>query len=179
MRKIVHKWFWGWDFDKEEKWLNEMAAKGLALVSVSFCKYEFEHCLPGEYAVRMELLDHFPGHPESEQYIAFIEESGAEQAGSFSRWVYFRKNRAEGEFELFSDNDSRIRHLKSILYLLGLIFGLNLYIFLYNLFIFSLYNNPISLIAIVNLIIALLCALGFWRLYKKKKYLEKEKVIYE
>lgn len=153
MRKIVHKWFWGWDFDKEEKWLNEMAAKGLALVSVSFCKYEFEHCLPGEYAVRMELLDHFPGHPESEQYIAFIEESGAEQAGSYGRWVYFRKNRAEGEFELFSDNDS--------------------------LFIFSLYNDPISLIAIVNLIIALLCALGFWRLYKKKKYLEKEKEIFE
>ena len=179
MRKIVHKWFWGWDFDKEEKWLNEMAAKGLALVSVSFCKYEFEHCLPGEYAVRMELLDHFPGHPESEQYIAFIEESGAEQAGSFSRWVYFRKNRAEGEFELFSDNDSRIRHLKSILYLFGLIFVLNLYIILYNLFIFSLYNNPISLIAIVNLIIALLGALGFWRLYKKKKFLEKEKEIFE
>ncbi len=26
-----------WDFDKEEKWLNEMAAKGLALTSVGFC----------------------------------------------------------------------------------------------------------------------------------------------
>jgi hypothetical protein len=33
--------FWVWDFDKEEKWLNEMAAKGLSLVSVGFYKYEF------------------------------------------------------------------------------------------------------------------------------------------
>lgn len=26
MRRTVHKWFWVWDFDKEEKWLNIMAA---------------------------------------------------------------------------------------------------------------------------------------------------------
>ncbi len=49
MRKTIHKLFFIWDFDKEEKWLNQMAAKGLALVSVGFCKYEFEDCIPGEY----------------------------------------------------------------------------------------------------------------------------------
>ena len=42
MRKTIRKWFWAWDFEKEEKWLNEMAAKGLALVGVGFCKYEFD-----------------------------------------------------------------------------------------------------------------------------------------
>ncbi len=26
MRKTIRKWFWAWDTDKEEKWLNEMAA---------------------------------------------------------------------------------------------------------------------------------------------------------
>ena len=34
MRTIIKKFFFVWDFDKEEKWLNEMAAKGLALVGV-------------------------------------------------------------------------------------------------------------------------------------------------
>ena len=34
MRKTIRKWFWTWDFEKEEKWLNEMAAQGLALVGV-------------------------------------------------------------------------------------------------------------------------------------------------
>lgn len=42
MRQTIRKLFWVWDFDKEEKWLNEMAAKGLSLVAVGFCKYEFE-----------------------------------------------------------------------------------------------------------------------------------------
>ncbi|MBQ3859711.1 MAG: DUF2812 domain-containing protein, partial [Clostridia bacterium] len=51
MRTTVRKWFWGWDFDKEEAWLNEMAAKGLALVSVGLGRYEFEETEPGEYRV--------------------------------------------------------------------------------------------------------------------------------
>ena len=37
MRRIIKKLFFVWDFDKEEKWLNEMAAKGLCLVSTGFC----------------------------------------------------------------------------------------------------------------------------------------------
>ena len=48
MRQTIHKLFWVWDFDKEEKWLNEMAAKGLSLVSVGFCKYEFSDRVPGD-----------------------------------------------------------------------------------------------------------------------------------
>ena len=27
-RKTVWKWFWVWDFEKEERWLNEMALAG-------------------------------------------------------------------------------------------------------------------------------------------------------
>ena len=23
--KTLHKWFWVWEFEKEERWLNEMA----------------------------------------------------------------------------------------------------------------------------------------------------------
>lgn len=47
MRKVVHKLFWIWDYDKEEKWLNEMAAKGFSLISVKLLTYEFENTLPG------------------------------------------------------------------------------------------------------------------------------------
>ena len=32
MRQVVHKLFFIWDYEKEEAWLNEMAAKGLALI---------------------------------------------------------------------------------------------------------------------------------------------------
>ena len=82
MRKTVRKWFWVWDFDKEEQWLNEMAAKGLALVGTGFCRYDFEECVPGAYQVRLELLENQLQHAESQQYIRFLEETGVEQAGN-------------------------------------------------------------------------------------------------
>ena len=51
--KTIRKWFWVWDFEKEERWLNDMAESGWALVSVGFCRYSFERCEPGEYIVRL------------------------------------------------------------------------------------------------------------------------------
>ena len=38
-RKIVKKWIWIWDFDKEEHWLNTMAQSGWVLDKVGFCRY--------------------------------------------------------------------------------------------------------------------------------------------
>ena len=57
MRTTIRKWFWAWEFDKEEAWLNEMAASGKALVSARYATYEFEDSAPGEYAVRLEMLE--------------------------------------------------------------------------------------------------------------------------
>jgi hypothetical protein len=97
--------------EKEEKWLNDMAAKGFAMVSIrGGIFYEFEQCEPGEYIYRLELLENTINTPESMNYIQFIEDTGAEMIGSWVRWVYFRKKASEGAFDLFSDLDSKINH---------------------------------------------------------------------
>jgi hypothetical protein len=95
MARTIRKVFFAWSFDKEEKWLNEMSAKGLQLCDVGYCRYTFEEGTPGEYVYRLEMLDNMPGHAESKHYIDFIEDTGAEQIGTLGRWVYFRK-KAEG-----------------------------------------------------------------------------------
>ena len=114
MRKTKYKWFWVWDFEKEERWLNSMAAQGWALVSVSYCRYEFESCEPGSCAIRLEMLDAMPSSAEGLQYIGFVEETGAQYVGHVVRWAYFRKDVSKGAFNLYSDLDSRIRHVKRI-----------------------------------------------------------------
>ncbi len=179
MRHIMKKIFFVWDFDKEEKWLNEMAAKGLCLVSVGFCRYEFEDCLPGEYTIRMELLEKSPKKPESRKYIEFLEETGAEQVGAFSNWVFFRKKTAEGTFELFSDFDSRIKHLKRIVSTLTLVTVANLIIGIDNIFLFFMDSFLPNALGFVNLLIGLWGVWGTRRIYKKKKKLEKDKQIFE
>ncbi len=112
MKHIVWKAYW--NFEKEEKWLNEMSAKGLALHSYSWCRYVFEESPRGEYIYRIELLDQLVSHPESQAYIRFVEETNIECVATYWRWVYFKKNASDGAFDLYSDYDSRIAHYKRI-----------------------------------------------------------------
>ena len=179
MRKTIRKWFWVWEFDKEEQWLNEMAAKGLALVGVGFCRYDFEDCIPGEYQVRLELLENHLQHEESRKYIQFIESTGAEQVGNYFRWVYFRKRTADGPFDLYSDLESRIRHLKRIIALVLPISGANLCIGFSNVRNAMRTGIGIANVGYLNLVIGILGCFGAWKLSKKRKRLEEEAQIFE
>lgn len=180
MRKTIKKAFFIWDFDKEEQWLNEMAAKGLALVSVGFCRYEFEDCLPGEYQVCLQLLEHSPQNEESRKYLEFVEEMGAEHVGTYMKWVYFRRKSSKGKFELFSDNESRIKHLSRIISFIIILLAMNFYNCFYNIFI------GIKLQSVVNivcggfvLLLSLFLILGIIRLLKKKKKLKDRSILFE
>ena len=106
--KTVFRWWWEWDFDKEEQWLNQMAQSGWLLDKVGFCIYRFVRCEPGAYSVRLEM------HPCDKDYLSFMEDAGAEYVGRMLQWVYFRKKLTDGPFDLFSDIDSRIRHLERV-----------------------------------------------------------------
>ena len=179
MRKTVKKLFWAWAFDKEEKWLNEMASKGLVLVGTGFCRYDFEESLPGEYGVRIELLENKLSHPESEKYIEFVESTGAEQVGSWLRWVYFRKKKADGEFELFSDNASKINHLTRVMNLIFLLGIANILVGLGNT-VNAVINVPeFAFLPLVNIVLGAFAMWGYFKLHKKRKKLKEEQQIFE
>ncbi|MDR0461603.1 MAG: DUF2812 domain-containing protein [Nitrososphaerota archaeon] len=112
MKTKIWKAFW--DYEKEEKWLNEKVAKGFAMTAYSWCHYTFENCVPGEYIYRIELLEHGINHPESRRYIQFMEENCVEHVDTYRTWVYFRKKVTDGGFQIYSDLDSRIKHYKRI-----------------------------------------------------------------
>ena len=113
MQKVAYRVFM--DYEKEEAWLNEMAAKGFALTDFFFCRYKFSDCEPGEYIYRIELLDNLPSHMESRAYIDFMAENGVEHVASWFRWVYFRRKAGDGQFDIYSDIGSRIKHYQGIL----------------------------------------------------------------
>ena len=156
-----------------------MAAKGLSLVSVGFCKYEFEDSMPGEYKVCLQLLDKFPRHPESKKYIEFLETTGAEHVGSFTRWAYFRKKASEGDFELFSDNDSRIKYVSKVIGLVSLITIANWIIGINNVFIARSFPSPTNYVGILNLLIGLFGTWGMIRLMSKRKKMKQEGQLFE
>lgn len=112
MKNVIWKAFW--NYDKEEKWLNEMSKKGMALSSYSWCRYVFEESAANQYIFRIELLEYLPSHPKSSTYIDFLEENGIECVATYMRWIYLRKSASESEFDLYSDKESKIKHLQRI-----------------------------------------------------------------
>jgi hypothetical protein len=73
-RKRVFRYFF--DFmDGQEKWLNEMAAKGWRLVKCGQLTYHFERCAPGEYEYAVDFVAH-KSFAKSKDYKAFLESMG-------------------------------------------------------------------------------------------------------
>ena len=166
-RKTIRKWFWVWEFEKEEAWLNQMAQSGWVLDKVGFCTYHFIACEPGEYTVRLEM------HEYDEAYISFMSETGAEYIGRMVQWIYFRKKVEDGVFNIFSDIDSRISHLDKIGKMLSLVGVANLLIGLSNTF------HPYVNIGWINLLCATFLMYALGRIHGKKESLQKERMLME
>ena len=165
-RITERKWFWVWEFEKEERWLNEKALQGWALADVGFCRYTFERCEPGEYTIRLEM------HQADQAYISFMEETGADYLGRMMAWIYFRRRTEDGPFDIFSDIDSRIDHLDRIGRMLKII-GLA------NLLIGSMNIISYSRMGVVNLLCATLLMYALGRIQGKKEALEKDRLLRE
>ena len=145
MSEIIKKSFDVCDYEKLEKWLNEMADNGLTVVSAKvesspitlglYGKYEFEQSKKGEFKIAMLLLDKKHTAPESKKQIEFIEETGAHFVGMFDKWAIFRKQSKYGEFKLLSDKPSQIKNITNIIKWITVKFALSLlfiYLILYN-----------------------------------------------
>ena len=187
MKHIVRKAYW--NYEKEEKWLNEMSAKGMALTDYSWCRYVFTETPNNEYTYRIELLENLPAHAESIVYIKFLEENGVECVATYMRWIYLRKKSSEGAFDIYSDIESKIKHYKRINVLWNTLMWIEFMAGLINIVIGVVNLNigyKLGNFTIGNLIIGgsvSLLGLLFLRLgspiRKKIKWLQQEKAISE
>ena len=42
MRRVIHKFFWIWQLEKEQAWINEMASHGYSLEHAGRFTFEFD-----------------------------------------------------------------------------------------------------------------------------------------
>ena len=181
MRKVVHRIFMAWEYKKEEDWLNEMAAGGWNLVDTSFCRYTFEEGSPGEYQYRLELMAHGRKSQQGMEYIRFMEETGAEHIATwFNGWTYFRKKAADGPFEIFSDLDSQIKHLKRIARILLLALICEICAGLSQMFQYWAVGGTASLVVFLfALVFAVVILFGLVRIHMQIKIWKDERNIRE
>ncbi|MEC1967828.1 DUF2812 domain-containing protein [Bacillus cereus] len=133
------------DFEKEEKWLEEMAWKGYQLESNTF-GYTFRYTEPEDATIK---IDHrvFSRKSDFINYCTLFEDSGWEHIAG-NRWSgkqYFKKVDEESEDDIFSDPMSRAGKYKR----LSKTF-LELAICSIPILILFMFNNTINLGALVN-----------------------------
>jgi hypothetical protein len=141
--------------------------------------FKFEDSMPGEYKVCLQLLDKMPRHPESQKYIEFLEATGAEHIGNFTRWAYFRKKSKDGEFELFSDNASRIKYLSGVISSIALITVANCIVGINNVFLAINLSSSVNYLGFINLAIGILGTFGCIKLLRKRKRMKQECQLFE
>lgn len=165
-RKTLYRFWFVWNYDKEEKWLNDMAREGWALVSVGFCRFTFEKTEPEEYIIRLEMRD------VDDEYLSLMKSTGAEYIGKCFRWNYYRRKSELGGFDLFSDLDSKIEHLSRI-YKMTFIIGMaNLAIGIAN-------SLNLGRFGWVNLLCSTLVMYASGRIKGRIDYLENERTLRE
>lgn len=108
------KWFWAWQDDKQEAWLEEMSRGGLHLKDhKAFSRYVFVVGEPTDYTYRMD-FDQSSG--KNSDYVNLIEDAGWEHVMTLAGWQFWRIAAGEGKSaELFTDAESKVRKYKRLL----------------------------------------------------------------
>ena len=102
-----------YDTEKEIDWLNEMSDQGWKLTGFCLGVYTFEACEKGKYRYQEDMTQSFG--KVSADYRNFMEDAGIEIVQVWGPWVILCKEADAGEFELFTDYESRLAHQQKML----------------------------------------------------------------
>ncbi|MCC3359609.1 DUF2812 domain-containing protein [Bacillus sp. REN16] len=168
------------DYEKEEKWVNEMAAQGWHLEKFFLGRFTFAEGEPGAFIYRNEFIS--LSGAEKDDYFEFLRDSGITIINEFGGWVYMKKATADGPFELYTDTKSKITYYKRLINLFFLLFLVNAWMGYANISIFwdkteKVFISPY--IGILNILAALLMAYPMIKIFQRKKALEKDQQFFE
>ena len=164
------KWFWAWEDEKEEKWLEAMSENGWHLENPGLpCVYHFIKGEPRDYSYR---LDFRTGSFKSlEEYRQICRDAGWQELGRMGSWYYFRKECRAGEKpEFFSDKQSKMQKYRRLLLFLVIFLPI-----LFNgLFIFSRREHswPMSALGILYVFLFAIFGIAIIRLLLRIKKLK-------
>ena len=100
------------DFEKEEKWLNEKAEMGWELCGKSF-NYYFRKTVPGNTIIKIDYRN-FKNNCDYRDYLTLFKDSEWEHivGGRYSGAQYFKRMAENSDTEIFSDTSSKASRYK-------------------------------------------------------------------
>ena len=105
-----------YDKEQETEWLDSLSEKGFQLKSFKVGMYEFEERDPGTYYYRVELIDR--ANFDLDTYTKALQPAGIEVISHFGNYVYLRKLKESGPFQITTPIADQIAQYNRI----GLVF---------------------------------------------------------
>ena len=104
--RIVINWFI--DFDKEQRWINDMCKKGWAFWHTNGVVYRFKRCEPEEFIYQID-FDEQAQKRRVGDYVAFRASCGDEFVHQWKQKIYWKRATANGPFEAESNVAAQLR----------------------------------------------------------------------
>jgi len=127
--KQVYKVIFAWEDEKEEKWLEQMAAEGWHLQWVAPFYYTFVKGVPEKVIYRLDYkmtLD-----KDYADYTTIFKDSDWELVTVMGNWHYYRINPSNGRIpEIYNTNRAKAQKYRRLL--LGLVPFLPIYLVIFN-----------------------------------------------
>ena len=100
--------------------------------------------------------------------------------GHYLKWVYFRKKVAEGEtFDIYSDKASKIKYFERVTGLIGGLAIANLIIGISNILLALINSQPVNMMGIINLVLAVFLYGGYRKINNKCNKIVQEQTLFE
>lgn len=105
-KRIAINWFV--DFDKEEKWINDMAKRGWAFWHKNGMIYRFKKCEPNEFIYQID-FDEKKSKNGMDDYVAFRSACGDRFVHQWKQRIYWKRETAAGPFEAENNVAAKLR----------------------------------------------------------------------
>jgi len=176
--KTIFKAIFAWEDEKEEKWLEQMAADGWRLVSVAPYIYKFQRSEPEKVVYRLDYKNTLD--KDYQEYLTIFKDAGWELFATFANWQYFKIKPENNQIpEIYNSGKAKAQKYRRLL--LGIVPFFPIYLILLNpVFRYSekVSNNIVfgflDVVRIIITVFVLFMAYAFIRILAKIKILESE-----
>lgn len=179
MKKVRYRYYL--DYEKEEKWINEMAEQGWHLKKWFLGRFTFAKGDPGSFIYRNEFIIE-KSKKEKKEYFELLEDSGLTIIHESGGWIYMKKAAAEGPFELYTDTHSKIDYYKRMLNIFLVLFFVNVFAGIVNTGILGDQSLPKlmnSVIGFLNIAVAIILTFPIIKIIQRKRALKRSKDLFE
>ena len=114
--KTVFKAIFAWEDEKEEKWLEEMAANGWRLEKVIPYFYTFRRSAPETIVYRLDYMS--STNKNYQEYLNLFKDAGWELLASYAGWHYFRiKPQNDQTPEIYNSDRAKAQKYRRVLFI--------------------------------------------------------------